>query len=92
MDHPAQHSPSKVRYVFHDGDYSPKPGEKQAARDIGKALDSLTQTSGQPAEQVVGSFHVQSRIEKHKGRQPNFNRPKVAPAKAASVKVGPGKK
>lgn len=80
-----EHHHGKVRYVFSDQEFQPRPGELQAHRDLGKEFAAITQSHGMPAQQVAAHLHVGTRIAKHKGQQRNFNRPKVAPAKAASV-------
>ena len=80
-----EHHHGKVRYVFSDQEFQPRPGELQAHRDLGKEFDAITEQHGMPAEQAVTHLHVGDRIAKHKGKQKNFNRPKVAPAKATSV-------
>lgn len=79
------HYHGKVRYVFSDTEWQPRPGEIQAHRDLGKEFNAITESHGMPAQQVAAHLHVGSRIAKHKGQQRNFNRPRVAPAKAASA-------
>lgn len=81
------HHHGKTRYVFSDEPWTPPPGHMQAHRDLAREFNGIAADHGRPAEQVSSHLHVQSRIAKHKGKQPNFNRPRVAPAKAASVVV-----
>lgn len=77
----------KTRFIFSDYEHTPRPGELQAHRDLGKEMKAIADEHGRPAPQVVAHMHVQSRIAKHKGQQKNFNRPRVAPSKPVSVKA-----
>lgn len=78
---------SKVRYIFSDSEWEPPPGHLQAHRDLSREFEAIASEHGRPAQTVSAHFHVQARIAKHRGKQPNFNRPRVAPSKAASVNI-----